>query len=151
MNKNLFCVLYSKAHGRWIVVRESVLSKGAAHYCGCIPMLVGCMSAVVALHPSLQAQVVAAPNAPNGTRPVVDASANGKTLVQIAAANGSGLSNNHYTQFNVGNQGVILNNSQGLTLTQLGGYVNGNPFLGAGTAKIILNQVVGTSPSSISG
>jgi filamentous hemagglutinin family protein len=147
MNKRRFCILYNEFKGQWVVVRESVRAKGAACYRGCIPMLLGCIAAA----PALYAQVAAAPGAPGPHRPVVDTTANGRPLVQITAPNGAGLSNNHYTQFNVDGNGLILNNAKGSVLTQQGGFVPGNPFLAGGSARIILNQVLGTQLSQLSG
>ncbi|WP_408128812.1 hemagglutinin repeat-containing protein [Paraburkholderia strydomiana] len=95
------------------------------------------------------AQVVAAPVA--GSRPAVGVTANGLPIVQITAPNAAGVSNNSYTQYNVGSQGLILNNSGSNVQTQLGGYVTGNPNLGAGGARVIVNQVVGGSPSQLLG
>ncbi|MDR6388448.1 hemagglutinin repeat-containing protein [Paraburkholderia phenoliruptrix] len=95
------------------------------------------------------AQVVAAPVA--GSKPAVGVTANGLPIVQITAPNGAGVSNNSYTQYNVGPQGLILNNSGSNVQTQLGGYVTGNPNLGAGGARVIVNQVVGGSASQLLG
>uniref|UniRef100_E1T9S0 Filamentous hemagglutinin family outer membrane protein n=1 Tax=Burkholderia sp. (strain CCGE1003) TaxID=640512 RepID=E1T9S0_BURSG len=95
------------------------------------------------------AQVVAAPVA--GSKPAVGVTANGLPIVQITAPNGAGVSNNSYTQYNVGPQGLILNNSGSNVQTQLGGYVTGNPNLGAGGARVIVNQVVDGSASQLLG
>ncbi|WP_372342071.1 hemagglutinin repeat-containing protein [Paraburkholderia aspalathi] len=95
------------------------------------------------------AQVVAAPA--SGSKPIVGVTANGLPIVQIATPNSAGVSNNPYTQYNVGSQGLILNNSPGNVQTQLGGYVTGNPNLGAGSARVIVNQVVGGNASQLLG
>lgn len=151
MNKRLFCILFNRAKGTWIVARESALGKGAVRYCGCIPMLIGCVGAATALHPPLQAQVVAARDAPAANRPMVTATANQTPLVQITTPNAAGVSSNHYTQFNVDGRGVILNNTTDLARTTRGEWVAGNPALAGGGAQVILNQVVGTSPSLLAG
>jgi filamentous hemagglutinin len=151
MNKNLYCILFNQAKGAWVVVRESALSRGATRYSGCIPMLIRCAGAVLALHPALQAQVVSASNAPPANQPVVATTTNNTPLVQIAAPNAAGLSNNHYHTFDVDERGLILNNARDAALTQLGGTVAGNPFLEAGAARVILNQVVGSEPSHLNG
>ncbi|MGH8383470.1 filamentous hemagglutinin N-terminal domain-containing protein [Pseudomonas sp.] len=78
---------------------------------------------------------------------------NGVPIVNIATPNGSGLSHNQFVDYNVGNQGVILNNVANQTgATQLGGIIIGNPHLkNSGSAQTILNEVVGGSPSQLRG
>ncbi len=58
---------------------------------------------------------------------------------------------NTYSQFDVGNQGVILNNAHNNVQTQLGGMVAGNPWLAKGEARIILNEVNSRNPSQLNG
>lgn len=78
--------------------------------------------------------------------------ANGVPIVNIAAPNGSGLSHNQFSDYNVGQQGVILNNStSNAQSTQLGGYIIGNSNLQGRAANVILNEVNGGSPSQLRG
>ncbi|MBU1426195.1 MAG: DUF637 domain-containing protein [Gammaproteobacteria bacterium] len=84
-------------------------------------------------------------------RPTVDVTANGLPLVQIATPNAAGLSHNQYTQFNVGPEGVILNNSNATVQTQQAGFVSANPNLVNSSANIILNEVTSTNRSQLNG
>ncbi|WP_230164957.1 hemagglutinin repeat-containing protein, partial [Pseudomonas mediterranea] len=77
---------------------------------------------------------------------------NGVPIVNIAKPNGSGLSHNQFKDYNVGSNGVILNNATNpAQSTQLGGIILGNPNLKGTAARIILNEVNGGSPSQLRG
>ncbi|WP_457395810.1 filamentous hemagglutinin N-terminal domain-containing protein, partial [Roseateles sp. P5_E1] len=81
--------------------------------------------------------------APGNERPTVLAGPNGVPMVNITTPSAGGVSRNRYAQFDVGPEGAILNNARGQTQTQLGGWVQGNPWLATGSAKVILNEVNG--------
>lgn len=91
--------------------------------------------------------VVANPNT------TLDRAGNGVPIVNIATPNASGLSHNQFLDYNVGAQGVILNNGATQTSnTQLGGHVIGNPNLkNSGSAQAILNEVISANPSQLRG
>ena len=107
---------------------------------------------VLFLNPIVTTAAELALDAQSGSNAAVTQAANGVPMVNIATPNGSGLSHNKFTDFNVSQQGLILNNSaQAVVQTQLGGYVMGNPNLTGGAANIILNEVNGGSPSQLKG
>jgi filamentous hemagglutinin len=83
--------------------------------------------------------------------PMIDAAPNGVPLVNIVTPNAAGVSHNRFRDFNVGTEGVILNNSQAAGQSRLGGATYGNPALQQGAARLILNEVTGTSRSALAG
>jgi filamentous hemagglutinin len=107
----------------------------------------------LALHPSLGVTqgVVAA----NTATQVKQAANSAKVpIINIAAPNQAGVSHNKYQNYNVGKEGLILNNSnQTFTnKTKLAGYINGNPHLQSGAAaRLILNEVTGNTRSQLRG
>ncbi|MCE4530848.1 filamentous hemagglutinin N-terminal domain-containing protein, partial [Xanthomonas hortorum] len=91
------------------------------------------------------AQVAPTPN-PGGQTPGQQVAANGVPVVDIVAPNARGISHNRYSNFNVGPNGLILNNSAQISKTELGGYVAGNDNLQrSGAASLILNEVSSAS------
>ncbi|WP_295912000.1 hemagglutinin repeat-containing protein [uncultured Xanthomonas sp.] len=93
----------------------------------------------------LYAQVAPVAN-PDGRQPGQQAAANGVPVVDIVAPNARGVSHNRYSRFDVGSNGLILNNSAQISKTELGGYIAGNDNLkNSGAATLILNEVTSTT------
>ena len=95
--------------------------------------------------------IVADASAPEAQRPYVTETANGIPLIQIARPDGNDVSVNHYEAFNVPERGAILNNAFLFSNTQLAGYIEGNPNLSGGPARIIVNEVMSDRPSELRG
>ena len=109
------------------------------------------MGAAITLAPDAFAQVKADPNAPKNQQPTVVNSANGTVQVNIQTPSAAGVSRNTYSQFDVDKRGVILNNARADVSTQLGGFVQANPWLAKGGARVILNEVNSSAPSQLKG
>src|SRR5690606_38316543 len=78
--------------------------------------------------------------------------ANGVPIVEITKPTTSGVSMNAFSQYNVGKEGVILNNSAAIVQTQLGGYIQANPhFSQTDRASLIVNQVTSQAQSLLNG
>ncbi|MDR2880781.1 MAG: filamentous hemagglutinin N-terminal domain-containing protein, partial [Azoarcus sp.] len=77
---------------------------------------------------------------------------NGAPIVNINTPSDKGLSHNRFTHYNVGPQGLILNNSGGTSNSSIaGGTIQGNPNLTGGSARVILNEVTSANPSHLNG
>ncbi|WP_179994266.1 MULTISPECIES: hemagglutinin repeat-containing protein [unclassified Acinetobacter] len=174
MNKNCYKTIFSQTRGEMIAVAENVAAAGQASTQN--NKAVDLETPVVASEKSLalkvlsfslmlitgtalinasigvsHSNVVADSNAAGNQRPTILNSANGTTQVNIQTPSKAGVSVNHYQQFDVNQNGVILNNSRQNTQTQLGGYIQANPWLAGGEAKVIVNQVNGSNPSHLNG
>ncbi|WP_082725448.1 MULTISPECIES: hemagglutinin repeat-containing protein [unclassified Burkholderia] len=97
-----------------------------------------------------QATLPITPDRSGPTHPVVGVSASGVPLVNITAPK-NGVSLNNFTQYNVGTKGAVLVNSGQNSQTQLAGWIQGNPFLGNSSARVIVNQVTSGNPSQLLG
>jgi filamentous hemagglutinin len=106
------------------------------------------ISSLLVFVPALSAADIEVDGTTNTT---LDTAGNGVQIVNIANPNAQGLSHNKYTNYNVAQKGLILNNSKDTTVqTQLGGYIFGNSHL-TSNAKVILNEVTSTNPSQLNG
>ncbi|QHN09918.1 filamentous hemagglutinin N-terminal domain-containing protein [Proteus columbae] len=72
-------------------------------------------------------------------------------IINIATPNDIGVSHNQFHSFNVGKQGVVLNNATIPINTQLAKKVNANANLKGNAAHLIINEVVGNGHSQLLG
>ena len=175
MNKNCYRIIFSQARGMFIAVAEIVKSRSktagqseainAADTPQFTPQtlkklnplnfavvsLLGAVVYTVPLNSIANTQIIADKSAPSLQQATILNSSNGLTQVNIQTPSAGGVSRNTYTQFDVGQEGAILNNSRNNVQTQLGGWVQGNPWLGKGEAKVILNEVNSSNPSQLKG
>ena len=140
MNRNAFTLVFNAARGCIMAVAETAVrcGKGAgpAVARGTRSALRAGSALSVALatlsSALVQAQIIADPSAPAAQRPTVLLAPNGTPLVNIQTPSAAGVSRNTYQQFDVNAQGAVLNNSRQNVQTQLGGWVQGNPWLAMG-------------------
>lgn len=155
MNRQIYRVVFSHVRNAWTVVAECARTRGKQKglrrvfifriACNRVIMLLAGVFPV-----TLFADIVADPAAPL-QQPIVINAANGTPLVNIRTPDSRGLSHNRYQQFDVLQNGVILNNSRSNVQTRLGGWVQGNPNLTTGVAHTILNEVNSSKPSLLNG
>ncbi|MGW8168388.1 MAG: two-partner secretion domain-containing protein, partial [Sulfurovaceae bacterium] len=100
---------------------------------------------------SLHADIIADKSAPITQQPIILLTNSGATQVNIQTPTSGGVSMNQYTQFDTKSNGTIINNSRTNTNTVTAGWVQANPWLAAGSAKAIVNQVNSSKPSSLTG
>lgn len=113
---------------------------------------ISCILSTVLLGNTLYAEGIVVDSAAGiPYRPMVESTANAIPLINIVTPNTSGLSHNKFTEFNIEQRGVIFNNATSAVQTQLGGWVQGNANLGTTPARVILNEVTGTSRSLLRG
>ncbi|HBY55489.1 MAG TPA: hypothetical protein DEG23_01550, partial [Coxiellaceae bacterium] len=102
----------------------------------------------------VHSSIVADPTASRNQQPTVLGVPTSNTvipLVNIQTPNASGVSHNMYSRFDVPERGAILNNSRADVQTQLGGWIQSNPWLSRGSARVILNEVNSSNPSLLRG
>jgi filamentous hemagglutinin family protein len=169
MNKNQYRTIFNARRGMRMAVAETAASQsksasgegcsasmghGAASAGRTVFTLAAGASLILLsglLAPPVDAQIVADRNAPGNQRPTLLQTANGLPQVNIQTPSAAGVSRNTYSQFDVQAKGAILNNSRTDVNTQLGGYVQGNPWLATGSARVILNEVNSSSASQLRG
>ncbi len=152
----IYRLVFNRALRVWQVASELV--KGGGGLVGHVPgrqsaalsplgfalmCSLGWVSMVTPALAQSDARIISDPNAPGRERPTMVTAPNGVPMVNITTPSAAGVSRNRYSQFDVGREGVILNNARGQVQTQLGGWVQGNPWLATGSARVILNEVNG--------
>ncbi|TNH08345.1 filamentous hemagglutinin N-terminal domain-containing protein, partial [Pasteurellaceae bacterium Phil11] len=173
MNKHLYRLIFSKTQQRLVVVSEiatregkakgeggqvvseqkqlTFLSQGwqlSAVNAGLFSLLGLLFCATASAN---EMQIRADQSAPKNEQAIILQTANGVPQVNIQTPSAQGVSKNSYSQFDVANQGAILNNSRTNAQTQQGGWVQGNPYLASGEARVIVNQVNSADPSRLHG
>ena len=172
MNKRHYKVIFSRVLNQLVVVSELAKSKGKAQSenMSLEPAKTGLFSTALSLNPihfslmlalgfvflspSVQAEdmaIRADKSAPGNQQPTVLQTGNGIPQVNIQAPSQAGVSRNQYSQFDVAEKGAVLNNARKASQTQMAGWVQGNPNLARGEAKVILNEVNSANPSRLKG
>ena len=172
MNKRHYKVIFSRVLNQLVVVSELAKSQGKAQSenmsleqektglfstaLSLNPIHFSLMLALgfVFLSPSVQAEdmaIRADKSAPGNQQPTVLQTGNGIPQVNIQAPSQAGVSRNQYSQFDVAEKGAVLNNARKAAQTQMAGWVQGNPNLARGEAKVILNEVNSANPSRLKG
>ncbi len=106
------------------------------------------LSALITVQP-VSAQIVIDSNANQQTQ--IEQGAQGAPVININTPSAAGVSHNQFQEYNVGENHLILNNSQQGAETVINGSISANPNLTNGSATIIVNEVTGTNPSQLNG
>jgi len=172
MNKRHYKVIFSRVLNQLVVVSELAKSQGKAQSENVSPEQekTGLFSTALSLNPihfslmlalgfvflspSVHAEdmaIRADKSASGNQQPTVLQTANGLPQVNIQTPSAGGVSRNQYSQFDVAEKGAVLNNARKAAQTQMAGWVQGNPNLARGEAKVILNEVNSANPSRLKG
>lgn len=168
MNRFCYRVIFNKNLGRLVVVSEITKAQGKSGNLGgglgkkltwlpislmtkLAPLTIACW---LGCSGSAFANVISDSQALASQRPIIAAAKNDSqqtvALVQIQTPV-QGISHNKYTQFDVPNQGIVLNNARTGASTQLVGAVAANPFLKQGEAHTIVNEIRSSKASQLAG
>ena len=174
MNKRHYKVIFSRVLNQLVVVSELAKSQGKAQSenvsseqektrlfstalsfsLNSIHFSLMLALGFVFLVPSVHAEdmaIRADKSSPGNQQPTVLQTANGLPQVNIQTPSAGGVSRNQYSQFDVAEKGAVLNNARKAAQTQMAGWVQGNPNLARGEAKVILNEVNSANPSRLKG
>ena len=172
MNKRHYKVIFSRVLNQLVVVSELAKSQGKAQSENVSPEQekTGLFSSTLSLNPihfslmlalgfvflspfvhAEDMAIRADKSAPGNQQPTVLQTGNGLPQVNIQTPSAGGVSRNQYSQFDVAEKGAVLNNARKAAQTQMAGWVQGNPNLARGEAKVILNEVNSANPSRLKG
>ena len=171
MNKNLFKVIFNKKRGQMMAVAENTIREGKStadstagstaiinstiRIAG-LPVLawsilLGFGLCTLVIDSSRAGSIHADTSAPKNQQPTILQTANGTPQINIRTPTKGGVSINQFRQMDVDNKGAILNNSRKNTETRLAGWIQANPWLSKGEARVIVNQINSTNPSQLNG
>ena len=174
MNKNRHKIVFNRRRGILMAVAETAVGQGKSPgersggetgggngslktHSGCrlhlgtlaFSLLLGFGSALIV--PAAAADIQADKSAPKSQQPVILQTGNGLPQVNIQTPTAHGVSVNQYRRFDVDTRGTILNNSHKSVSTRQAGWIQGNPFLARGEARVIVNQINSSDPSRLNG
>ena len=171
MNKNLFKVIFNKKRGQMMAVAENTIREGKStadstagstaimnstiRIAG-LPVLawsilLGFGLCTLVIDSSLAGSINADTSAPKNQQPTILQTANGTPQINIQTPTKGGVSINQFRQMDVDKNGAILNNSRKNAATRLAGWIQANPWLSKGEARVIVNQINSTNPSHLNG
>ncbi|HFC8495723.1 TPA: hemagglutinin repeat-containing protein, partial [Neisseria subflava] len=174
MNKHCHKIVFNRTRGILMAVAETAIGQGKSPgersggetgggdgslktRSGCrlhlgtltFSLLLGFGSALIV--PAAAADIQADKSAPKSQQPVILQTGNGLPQVNIQTPTAHGVSVNQYRRFDVDTRGAILNNSHKSVSTRQAGWIQGNPFLARGEARVIVNQINSSDPSRLNG
>ena len=174
MNKHCHKIVFNRRRGILMAVAETAIGQGKSPgersggetgggngslktHSGCrlhlgtlaFSLLLGFGSALIV--PAAAADIQSDPTAPRHQQPTVLKTGNGLPQVNIQTPTAHGVSVNQYRRFDVDGRGAILNNSHKSVSTRQAGWIQGNPFLARGEARVIVNQINSSDPSKLQG
>ena len=174
MNKHCHKIVFNRRRGILMAVAETAVGQGKSPgersggetgggngslktHSGCrlhlgtlaFSLLLGFGSALIV--PAAAADIQADKSAPKSQQPVILQTGNGLPQVNIQTPTAHGVSVNQYRRFDVDTRGTILNNSHKSVSTRQAGWIQGNPFLARGEARVIVNQINSSDPSRLEG
>ena len=114
-------------------------------------ILLGFGLCTLVIDSSLAGSINADTSAPKNQQPTILQTANGTPQINIQTPTKGGVSINQFRQMDVDKKGAILNNSRKNAATRLAGWIQANPWLSKGEARVIVNQINSTNPSQLNG
>ncbi|MBK7006273.1 MAG: filamentous hemagglutinin N-terminal domain-containing protein [Burkholderiales bacterium] len=156
MNRRCYQLIFNARRGQIMAVSEAGSRQGKSQPgessapAAVLAWAVGASLLLGGASP-VAAQIVAYKDAPGNQRATVLRSGNGVPIVNVQTPSAAGVSRNTYSQFDVGGEGAVLNNSRTGAVTEVAGKVGANPWMAKGTARIIVNEVVSANASRLRG